>query len=442
VSNKGTIELIESSWKTTQLEDLEVDYLKILGQEFAQNFPLDPIDDELATELRDEENRKTWIRCNRSSSKSAWRLLVPEAIGVIGTSQHDIIVQPKINFQHFMHIAKHSIGSPQIVNSEVSTASSVDFWEVLANWYVTRLEAVLAFELYRDYRAESANLRLIRGTIKPVESTLNWLAGRPEMACEFEEFDSDNSLNRTLNEALLRIADSRFISDPALKRRARTAAHEFSQVSSFSPADLHVQLDRSAEIWQPTFNLASRIIRATGESISSGVHSGQSFLFRTPILMEDGLREILSQHLAGFVKVSKRSMKLIPETMSANPDLVIDEDGQALKSPPILLNDGFAVGDVKYKLSDGKWGRADLAQLVFFSAAYGSSAGFLINFKTASEVNPAPNAIVGGVPYKMINWDTTLADPHEAELNFVSDVRAWIETLINGNQSGRHLTAI
>jgi hypothetical protein len=162
-----------------------------------------------------------------------------------------------------------------------------------------------------------------------------------------------------------------------------------------------------------------------------GKSSGQSFLLRTPSIIEDGIREILSQHLSALVNVSKRPKTLIPETLSANPDLVLDPSSETIKLPTVLLDDGFIVGDVKYKKSDGKWFRPDLSQLVFFASSYESKAGFLVNF--ASEVPPSINndAEIGNVPYRMISWDTNLSDPNDSEAKFVEEVKDWISEILD-----------
>ena len=108
-----------------------------------------------------------------------------------------------------------------------------------------------------------------------------------------------------------------------------------------------------------------------------------------------------------------------------------DPSSDAIKPPTVLLDDGFIVGDVKYKKSDGKWFRPDLSQLVFFASSYESKAGLLVNF--ASEVHPSINndAEIGNVPYRMISWDTNLIDPNEAEVKFVDEVREWISKISN-----------
>jgi hypothetical protein len=429
VQNRASLTIVESKWHSTLLSDIEVDALRELGRNLAKNSQSDVLDDEEIADLADEEGVTTWIRCARSSSKSAWKIYIPDAIGVIASGTTDIVVNPKINFKHFMHIAQRSIGSPQTSSTEVFTDSSLDFWEVLANWYVSRLEELLKLDLYKDYQPQTGDLQFVRGSINPVVSTTNWYTGIPLMNCNYEDFVTDNALNRTLLESLQRICFSRFIRNNSLKQRARLASHRFAGISQFKESDLDWNPDRSSEVWQPTFDLACRIIRATGQSIASGNSSGQSFLLRTPSIIEDGIREILSHHLSAFVNVSKRPKTLIPETLSANPDLVLDPSSDAIKPPTVLLDDGFIVGDVKYKKSDGKWFRPDLSQLVFFASSYESRAGFLVNF--ASEVPPSINndAEIGKVPYRMISWDTNLIDPNEAEIKFVDEVREWISKI-------------
>jgi hypothetical protein len=433
VQNRTSLTVVESKWHSTSLSDIEVDALRVLGRNLAKNSKSELLEDEEIAELSDEEGVTTWIRCSRSSSKSSWKIYVPDAIGVIASGTTDIVVNPKIDFKHFMHIAQRSIGSPQTSSTEVFTDSSLDFWEVLANWYVSRLEELLKLDLYKDYQPQTGDLQFVRGSINPVVSTTNWYTGIPLMNCNYEDFVTDNALNRTLLESLQRICFSRFIRNNSLKQRARLASHRFAGISPFKESDLDWNPDRSSEVWQPTFDLASRIIRATGQSIVSGNSSGQSFLLRTPSIIEDGIREILSHHLSAFVNVSKRPKTLIPETLSANPDLVLDPSSETTKLPTVLLDDGFIVGDVKYKKSDGKWFRPDLSQLVFFASSYESKAGFLVNFASEVPSSVYSDAEIGNVPYRMISWDTNLIDPNEAEIKFVHEVREWISKVANFN---------
>jgi hypothetical protein len=165
VQNRTSLIAVESKWHNTSLSDVEVDTFRELGRNLAKNSHAEPADDDEIGDLADEEGVKTWIRCSRSSSKSPWKIYVPDAIGVIASGTTDIVVNPKIDFKHFMHIARRSIGSPQISSTEVFTDSSFDFWEVLANWYVSRLEELLKLDLYKDYQSQTGDLQFVRGSI-------------------------------------------------------------------------------------------------------------------------------------------------------------------------------------------------------------------------------------------------------------------------------------
>ena len=54
--------------------------------------------------------------------------------------------------------------------------------------------------------------------------------------------------------------------------------------------------------------------------------------------------------------------------------------------PDLVFDDGYAVADIKYKLHDGTWNRADVYQITTFAAGYRSRRGALVYFSDHSNV--------------------------------------------------------
>ena len=124
---------------------------------------------------------------------------------------------------------------------------------------------------------------------------------------------------------------------PETRRRAAQLRRYLEDVGELRPGDERVQLDRRTAYCQDALTLARHILSATGRSIDAGSQAVWTFLFRTPSLVEAGIREVLRQRL-GRAMVRKRKRRIGSSSLTLNPDLVIG-------SPRAL-----AVADVKYKL--------------------------------------------------------------------------------------------
>lgn len=118
--------------------------------------------------------------------------------------------------------------------------------------------------------------------------------------------------------------------------------------------DLDAVIDRKSSYYRDGFLLAKEVIAASGRSLRRGGRRSWTFLFRTPIPVEEGLRSIIRDGLLP-VAVGNTSVALGGTTMRVHPDLI--------------FGDLAAVGDVKYKTGGPDWDRGDLYQVVAFATA-------------------------------------------------------------------------
>jgi hypothetical protein len=154
----------------------------------------------------------------------------------------------------------------------------------------------------------------------------------------------------------------------------------------------------------------------TGIELGIGESRARSFLYKTPLLIEEGIRTIIKAGLAPVEVVKPRRVNLTSSTgknVSANPDIGISEK-------PLL------VGDVKYKIQTKDWRRADLAQSVFFAVAYESPKSLIIDFEN-EESKPNGDLQVSQILVSALGWDASSdADPEVSAGKLIEEVRAWL----------------
>ena len=84
--------------------------------------------------------------------------------------------------------------------------------------------------------------------------------------------------------------------------------------------------------------LALLVLAGCGISSTAGKQVGTAFLIRTPDLIEDGMRNMLSE--------------LLPEAAITKRRLILGESGLSM-NPDLVFGAGSAVGDVKYRYLSG-----------------------------------------------------------------------------------------
>jgi hypothetical protein len=126
-----------------------------------------------------------------------------------------------------------------------------------------------------------------------------------------------------------------------------------------------------------------------------------------------GLRRVIQKALPEQA-IGKKGLRLLPTTMTVNPDLVF---GSTL-----------AVADVKYKIATDVWKRADLYQVVAFGTAYRVVDTAVIDFELP-DAPKLPTVIVGDVNVRHIAWpaDDQISPTNAAEA-LCAEVQEWLDT--------------
>lgn len=352
---------------------------------------------------------RTVIRCTPQGD-GKWSVRVADAVGLLSIGDLQIEVQPKIPALHLLYLFGESGGFPRLDEQMAHAATGLSLWELVATWYLTEVERLLRKDLMRDYHEAGGWLTVIRGRVDPVRTTQALSTGRVEALCQYEEFGANTSLNRVLLAAARQV--SRSTSLPwADRRRALSVMARMNEVTALRPGDLHARTDRRTAYYGNALALAHHILTDQGRTIGAGAHYARTFLIRTPEMVEEGIRRILQRSLGDRWQIEKRGRQLVGSTMSFNPDLVVD--------------DGLAVADVKYKWTTNEWVRADLYQIVAFAAEYRTQVAAVIGFgRSDSERRPIQ---VGSIRVDPLDWNASeTVSPQEAGERLTHDVEGWL----------------
>jgi 5-methylcytosine-specific restriction endonuclease McrBC regulatory subunit McrC len=270
--------------------------------------------------------------------------------------------------------------------------------------------------LIRDYREEAAHLHRIRGRAVALPTARAFYAGRLEPLCRFEEFDTDNPLNRVLKAAIASVVASPLLDD-VLRRRAARVLGEFAGLGELGTSDLMARPDRRTAYYHDAWVLSKLVLEGQGVATEVGQSPAWTFLLRTPELVEAGVRNLLQEALLPTWHLEKKGKQVVGAAITLNPDLVFEH--------------GRLVGDVKYKVFD-RWLQNDLYQAISFATGYQALGALVVSFSTGSSVSALPDLLVGTLPVKSLVWRAhNTATPDEARQHLVDEVKTWLQRSLN-----------
>lgn len=347
--------------------------------------------------------------------RGQYEVIVSDAIGALALPRLDLIVVPKIKQEHFTYIAARAFGHLRTDASELALASGASFKDAVAGWFVSSVERLVRTSLNVDYQTILDEQRILRGALRAEPTLRRWMTGHVDLVCEFDELTVNTALNRVIKSALENVGHNTTLS-PEVTRRARVMLLRFRSVGQLVKSDFFVVPTRGERRYRRALELARSVLASTGRSLRAGPAASNTFLFRTPDLIEEGIRRILADALRP-IRVQKRGRVLVPSAERVMPDL-------ELASPPFT-------GDVKYKITNGKWKRPDLAQAVLFAAAYRSPRALVLGFGQDPDV-VLDRVPVGDIEVVSALWDASgVRTPVEAERHLVRAVRRFLPPQIH-----------
>jgi hypothetical protein len=339
-----------------------------------------------------------------------------DAIGAIELPQSVIIVHPKIPIAHFNYIAARSLNVPRIYKGNFGLLAGENFLELICLWGLQSIEEILRNGLTRNYLSLREDLKSVRGRVGMARTFINLTRGDLAIDCTHEEYSPDNPLNRVLKYSLQFMVGNAAIS-ASTRGHAKRLLKQFGEVGNLQPKDKYIDPARNAKRYKDALHFANQIVEKRGLALESGQAKARSFLYKTPLLIEEGIRRIIAENLAPTRVIKPKAATFNSsrdKRISVNPDLAVSEN-------PLY------VGDVKYKVQTADWRRSDLAQSVFFAVAFNSPKSLVIDFE---DENSKPNGIVqiSQVQVTAIGWDAReTVSPEESARKLVDSMKVWLD---------------
>jgi 5-methylcytosine-specific restriction enzyme subunit McrC len=342
---------------------------------------------------------------------------VLDAVGVVSVTGLQLLVEPKIPKAHLLYLAERSGVLPAMAKQRVTIEEDQHLASFVTRWFVTALERLLEEGLSRDYRVEHGRQEAVRGRLDPVQTARMLYRGQVGVYSEYDDFDFDTPLNRLLLAAAQVVASGASLG-AGLRQRAVRAIKLMDDVGSLRSSDMRAEVDSATAHYGDSITLAKEVIRSSGRALEVGVNIGWAFLFRTPAPVESGLRAILKDVLAGETHVDKRTFPLGDSSKTVSPDLV--------------FGDARAIGDIKYKVRNGDWARADLYEVVGFAEAASVSEAVLVDFEAPNSLS-VRSLTFGRIGVSGISWpaDDSLTPVLAADA-FSAAARRWWSSTIQG----------
>jgi hypothetical protein len=409
-----TRRLVEGEWKGVEgVTDDDCAELRELGESLARQgrtrTGFGAADDD------DDSDVMSSIQLRPDGGGGGCEVRVVNYVGVIGTRDLQMIVEPKIGVEHFDHLQRLAADEEAFRYERGRYGLEESDGYVPTVWfaYADALRETMRADLHQDYEVRAEELPFVRGRLDPFRTSLNLQRGRLTFPVTYDELSPDNPINRVLRAAALAVARSawRFVSDldfrphdpyRRLVTTMRESAYRLSEAGQLRPGDSDAPPPRLVRHQRRAYELAREVLRGSGRSLREGGRSVTSFLQRTPDVVEAAIRILLDQQLRPALRVEKLSMASASGRLSFNPDLVIHAARRGV---------GLAVAtaDVKYTIRSSErtatvdWPRSVLNQAVAFATVFGVLRAFYVDFVKGDPIRVEPETI-GSARYHHVSW--------------------------------------
>lgn len=255
-----------------------------------------------------------------------------------------------------------------------------DLLELLMKLFARRLLLQTQSGLCRAYQSQEGDLSRLRGKLN-ASRQFTRLAAQPQwLACRYDEFTSDNPINRLLLCAVAFLARQATLSDT--QRLLCEVRSHFEDVAEVAPSVALAQqftLDRTNRRWQIPTTLARLFLSSSYQTVHGDAQQGIALLFDMNVLFEAYIAALVRRICVPLgYKVQAQGPRRCLAVTAANigafqtkPDLTIERHGVT------------TIADTKWKKLDPSRpyfdvAQADAYQMHGYAHVYGSRSAILL----------------------------------------------------------------
>ena len=300
-----------------------------------------------------------------------WRIQAGSHVGTVVVAGAQVLIKPKVATANLFHLLGWSTGLDFDPNEIFGYATQPDLLASMAGFYARTLERSLARGVVRRYVEHEDRLVALRGRVNIAAQVRRGGLPTP-IACHFDEYTADITLNRILREAALRLMRITSLRSAVRGSLMRSVAR-LDEVSALQPGDLAApsrwtRLDVHA---RPAEQLARPILKELTIDHRTGHSPAATFLVDMNTVFEQYLEHQLRTALrgTGYEVTGQASSHLdVGRRVGIRPDVVIKHK-----------NTTVFVADAKYKLTPTGLGRdRDYYQLLAYCQVLHLRQGALV----------------------------------------------------------------
>jgi 5-methylcytosine-specific restriction enzyme subunit McrC len=232
-----------------------------------------------------------------------------------------------------------------------------DWFEILTHLFASHLREEWQRGAHRTYQLREDRLPVLKGKWRIAEQ-LRRLDQSNVFAVEFDEFTSDNRLNRIFRFVVERLWKlTRDYYNRQFLGELRQWLEEVTLLPNVIAADASSsQLTRLNERYRPLLNLAQLFLDGGSLKLSAGELSTFTFVFDMNQLFEKFTAEFIRRHSSQILSEELRACEFLPQTRGASLYLAKRDDAKVFHTRPDIA---FRKADQFRLLIDTKYKRLE-----------------------------------------------------------------------------------
>lgn len=307
------------------------------------------------------------------------RLKLINYVGIISIEHVTIEIIPKISLSNdkkkdkeilLQMLSKCSKLPFDMYNSINTNLAEYDLIELLAKFFVQKLQNEINKGIYREYISKEENLNFIKGKLILSSHIKKNHVNQVKAYCSYDEYSENNFLNLVFKTACNVIL--RKINDDEIKNNVKRAISCLSDVDLIyldKNKILKYEFNRQNNRFKESYELAKLILLNTSMENSLGGYNAFSMLFEMNTLYEEYIGNMVEE----IWNNSYRRTKLQDNSKYLVKNLYTGRGNFNLK-PDIILSDEKEdfeiIIDTKWKSADSKIESTDMYQMYAYLTRY------------------------------------------------------------------------